>query len=181
MGAKTYEDLGAFSARRPNRPTLLEGWRGSQVVEWYGSIERQLESLQREASAAENKDVEAKVYAYLKTWRENELTGSVNVETVNALLAGSSILAVDRWNLSNYFSQLRDQLRRLKSSLEELPVAGFDAQAAGSFSPRASPSRLEPPSTGLDLNAGGDIPPLPNEAPEPATSEPGGSGEPENL
>jgi hypothetical protein len=148
----SFEYLAELTARRPRKPAILEAWKGTQVVAWYGSIERQLSSLQREAVAAENKDAEAKLQAFLRTWRDNELTGAVNVETVNALKAGAEVLAVDRWNLSNYFSQLRDQLRKLKASLEELPMDGFDAEAANSFGPgpgpRSLPMRLEPPVAG---------------------------------
>ena len=148
MAYISYEYLAEMQARRPKAPTLLEGWRGTQIVTWYGSIERQLVSLHRESQAAENKEAEAKIYAYLKIWREDELTGSINVESVRTLKAGADMLAVDQWNLGNYFSQLRDQLRRLTASLEELPAEGFDATAASSFSPRNAPVRLEPPSTG---------------------------------
>jgi hypothetical protein len=175
MAYVSYEYLAEMHARRPKAPSLLEGWRGTQIVAWYGSIERQLVSLHREAQAAENKEAETKIYAYLKVWRENELTGSVNVETVKTLKAGADMLAVDQWNLGNYFSQLRDQLRRLIASLEELPAEGFDATAASSFSPRSAPTRLEPPSTGNMDDLG-----LPAEEPaaeEPAAETPPVAGE----
>lgn len=119
---RDYESL-AFSAQRHDRmtPCLLEAYRGVSVVSWYGNIERQLVDLFDEFKRNKNPDEAVKVEQFLQTWRAHKLSGSVNIEDVMALEAACAQVAVDKWKASNYFSHLRDQLRVLQASEEELP------------------------------------------------------------
>jgi hypothetical protein len=71
----------------------------------------------------------AKAQAALDIWRKNPISGSINVETVNALLSCTEVLAVDKWNQSGYFAALRDNLRKLIAGQEELPP--MPAEAGG--------------------------------------------------
>jgi hypothetical protein len=100
---------------------VTEAYRGADIVAWQGKIERQLQDFAEESDEARNHDYAAKLRQFLKVWRDNTLTGSINIETVQALGAATAVPAVDDWRFRNYFSELRDQLRRLQASTEELP------------------------------------------------------------
>lgn len=122
MRHTNYESLD-FSSQRAAvmTPALLENYRGTSVVGWYGNIERQLVDLVDDFKKSKNSDEQVKVETFLSTWRAHRLTGSINVEDITALEAAAAQLAVDRWKAANYFSHLRDQLRVLQASEEELP------------------------------------------------------------
>lgn len=145
-----YANLGFNSSRRP-RPWLLEAFRGTAIVGWQGKIERQLDDFAAEAVEARNNVYADKIRAYLALWRANPLNGSINVETIETLLAASEVPAVDDWRFSDYFSNLRDQLRKLKASVEELPMGEVvppDGRAPSSSPPSSfGPSETPPPGT----------------------------------
>jgi hypothetical protein len=128
-----WETVAWAEATRVSAPPLLEAQRGTLVVEWYGRIERQLVDLVNRFQTTRNYDNKAKAQVYLEIWRNNQLTGSINVEAINALLGPAEVLATDTWSESNYFAALRDQLRKLKASQEELPPIG-------------DPDEIQPPS-----------------------------------
>jgi len=116
-----YESLGWKDANRA-RPELLEAYKGTDIVQWYGNIERQLQGFVTDADQSNNQPYATKLDTFLnKVWRPNEITGSMNRETLDSLLSGATVLAVDSWTYQNYFSNLRDQLRKLIASEEELP------------------------------------------------------------
>ncbi len=115
-----YENLGRLSFVQ--RPILLEFYRGVDIVSWQGKIERQLQKYVDEAVESRNHVYADKLREFLKTWRAHQLTGSINVETINALETATAQVAVDPWKYQDYFGNLRDQLRRLKASVEELPM-----------------------------------------------------------
>ena len=116
----TYESL-AYLAETSRIMPMVEVYSGEGIVGWHGNIERQMDRARTTYEAAKNQPYVDKLTAYLTTWRAHPLTGSINAEDINVLLAGADILAQDNWNLKNYFSNLRDSLRRLKASEEELP------------------------------------------------------------
>jgi hypothetical protein len=126
-----YETIIWHEARRAAYPPVLEALRGTQVVEWYGRIERQLVDMVNRFQTSRNFDSKAKAQAYLDIWRQNQLTGSINVDTINALLSAADILGVDSWGESNYFASLRDKLRMLKAGQEELPPIGDEDNSPG--------------------------------------------------
>jgi hypothetical protein len=109
---------------RVSAPPVLEGYRGTDVVGWYGQIERQLVNMVQRFQTSRNYEAKAQAQVALDTWRENELTGSINTDTVKTLIAMAETLSVVNWNESNYFAGLRDSLRRLRASQEELPPMG---------------------------------------------------------
>ena len=103
------------------RDLLIEAYSGVEIVSWYGTIERQLEEMIDKSEAQRNHPYADQVREYLKTWRANEISGSMNREVLETLKAAASQLAVTEWKYRNYFSNLRDQLRKLIASEEELP------------------------------------------------------------
>jgi hypothetical protein len=120
MDFQGYEDWGQFE--HPYDCELLEAYSGVSAVSWYGSIERQLVGMESTYKSARNDNYAVKIHQFLQTWRDNEITGSINRETVEVLKSATEQLAVDPWRLANYFSNLRDQLRKLLASMEELPL-----------------------------------------------------------
>jgi len=58
---------------------------------------------------------------FIQMWEENKLDGSVNVETVQALLAATEVLAARDWPLKNFFINLESSLRSIIASEEKLP------------------------------------------------------------
>lgn len=107
---------------------LVEVYSGEGIVGWHGNIERQLDRMLTTYEAARNRPYTDKLATYLKIWRGSPLSGSINIEDVNTLASGAEVLAVDNWNLKDYFSNLRDQLNKLKASEEELPRSAAGIQ-----------------------------------------------------
>lgn len=116
-----YESLAWLDFKLYRPVELTEAYSGTAVVGWYGKIERQLVNLLRDAVSGQNYPYSDKIREFLKTWRENQITGSINRETLKSLEAPARQLAVDNWNLSDYFSSLKDQLNILIASEEQLP------------------------------------------------------------
>lgn len=115
-----YESMGYldFSLRRAE---LYEAFAGTAIVAWHGKIERQLVNLLTDAEKGRNYAYADKIREFLKIWRANEITGSINRETLEVLKSAADILSVDQWNLGAYFGSLKDQLKVLIASEEQLP------------------------------------------------------------
>jgi hypothetical protein len=163
----------------PPRPTgrlggmpVVEAYSGVEVVSWYGNIERQQIGMEQEYRNQDNNEYADKIHNFLLTWRNNPITGSMNVETLEVLEASSSQLAVDSWKLANYYSNLRDQLRKLIASQEELPIGAEDPTVGAA--PKRGAKRSPRPPADFGPNAtppggapapgpgeGGEAPPLP--------------------
>ena len=192
----SYDDMAAA------HPTgyIPEAYSGQNIVQWYGNIERQLTRMLEENEASRNFVYADKLRQFIKTWRENEVTGSLNRDTLQILKTATEQLAVDSWNLANYFSNLRDQLRKLLASEEELPRGGDELDSKmGGPGGGAGGGSLPPmsPDFGPDKNmpggapgpAGmGDVPPegeLPGEelelGPDGKPKKPGEGDELENA
>lgn len=127
-------------------PDICEAYGGASIVQWYGNIERQLMRLLDDAEAGRNYVYADKLREYIKIWRGHEIEGSLNRDTLEILKASTDILAVDAWNLNNYFSCLRDQLRKLIASEEELP--------------RVDMNQNEPLKGGGGMGGGRSMPPM---------------------
>jgi len=138
-----YESMGTVANLEPMLPPLVEAYSGSSIVSWYGMIEDQLQRMLDDQEASRNFENADRIRAFLNTWREHEVTGSINIEEVDALKAAADQQASVKWPLRNYFSSLRNQLRKLVASEEELP-RGID------------PNQTDPMSAGL----GGGAPPM---------------------
>jgi hypothetical protein len=161
-----YESFGVLNFNVQN-PVLLEAYSGTAIVQWYGNIERQLGRLLDDAEKGRNWPYADKVREFLRIWRDNEITGSLNREQIDILKSASDVLAVDSWNLKNYFSNLRDQLRKLIASEEELPrdldmnandpmAGGGGGRGAPPMNPEFGPEPNAPGTDGQppDLEAG---------------------------
>lgn len=115
-----YESMWMGQAPVVN-PPLLEYYSGTQVVRWWGVIERQLKDKISKYEAQRNQPYADKMRAFAKVWKEHELTGSINRETVDALKTAASVLGDDPWTEGNYFSNLTSSLQVLLASEEQLP------------------------------------------------------------
>ena len=123
---------------------LTEAYKGTDLVGWHGKIERHLNELREKYDSQKNRDQADKIAEFLRMWRAHPITGSINIEDITPLEASASTLAVDKWKLSGYFTALRDRLRAIIASAQELPDGAEPPPATGR-STRMSPGR--PPST----------------------------------
>lgn len=152
-----YED---FAWVRPVEPPLLEYYTGTTVVRWWGVIERQISDKISKYEAQRNQPYADKMRSFYKVWKEHELTGSINRETVDALRTASSVLGDDPWAEGNYFKNLTSSLSVLLASEEQLP-------------------RVEEPNE-PDAGMGGGGPPVGDFGPEKEMTPDGGNpGNPE--
>jgi hypothetical protein len=115
--AQDYDSLAFVNFRG----RVMEAYEGKDIVLWHGKIEGQLNNMLTDAEKSRNYPYADKLREFLRIWRSNEISGSINRETIETLKSASDILAVDTWDLSSYFRSLRDQLRVLIASEEELP------------------------------------------------------------
>lgn len=132
---RDYDSI-AFIQESSHNWSITEVYSGEGIVGWHGNIERQLDRMLTTYDAARNQPYTDKLSAFLKIWRNNPMSGSINVEDIEKLLGGTEVLAVDNWHLKNYFSNLRDQLRRLKASEEEMPRGDMGGPGMGGPKPR---------------------------------------------
>ena len=201
--AHSYEELSLLDFHR-HAPVLLESFAGTEIVKWHGRIESQLKGLLADAEKGRNFTYADKVREFLTVWREHEITGSINRETLDALGTAARILSVDSWNLSSFFHSLSTQLKVLIASEEQLP-RGMDMNqnepmagggGAGRGAPPMSPSfgPEEEPPPGMEGGAGGAGGPgasgpgaggpgaggIPDGTIPPGEAEPGAEGSPED-
>ena len=156
----SYEDL-VYINYTKETPILLEGFLGTDIVLWYGRIERQLVNYVEQAAKGKNYVYRDKLDEFLRLWRDNKIDASLNREPIDKLLAAASILAVDNWSLANYFRALRDQLKRLLASIEDV-------------SQYMIPQQQAPGGLGGGGGGGGGLPFAPSFGPEKTTAgEPG--------
>ena len=177
-----YESMG-FLDLSTRRPELMEAFAGTAIVAWHGKIERQLVNLLNDAEKGRNYAYADKIREFLKIWRANEITGSINRETLEILKSASDILSVDQWNLSAYFGSLKDQLKVLIASEEQLPrgmeepgnepfAGGGGGGGAPPMAPSFGPEEEAPP--GAEGGMGGAGGPGGGGAPMPGEEVPGG-------
>jgi len=163
-----YESMG-FIDFSVNRPPLCESFAGTAIVRWQGKIEGQLVNLLNDAEKGKNYVYADKLREFIKIWRANEITGSINRETLEILKSATDILAVDQWEMNGYFRSLRDQLKVLIASEEQLPRGmeepGNDPMAGGhggggGGAPPMSPSfgaQEKPPGGGGGMGGPGEL------------------------
>lgn len=166
-----YESMGTVQQAENLRPVLLEAFRGSDIVGWYGMIEDQLQRMLDDQEASRNFENADRLRAFLNTWREHEITGSMNIEEIDPLKAAAEQQSAVKWPLRNYFSSLRNHLRKLVASEEELPrgmdtdqldpMGGGLGRGAPPMSPDFGPEEEAPPELG---GAGAGIEPPSDEA-----------------
>jgi len=107
---------------------IAEDYKGVDIVRWYGTIESQLVKMLESADSKKNRVYSDKINEFLKIWRSNPITGSINIETIKPLGVAASILAVDNWDHATYFRSLRDSLNMVIASEEQLPRGGDPSQ-----------------------------------------------------
>jgi hypothetical protein len=174
-----YESLGRVDYSR-HEAAILETYSGVDIIKWHGRITDQLVKMVEEAEKGRNFVYADKVREFLKTWRSNEITGSINRETLEVLKAACDILAVDNWNFRSYFHSLATQIKVLIGSEEQLPRDADMSQneplagtgGAGRGAPPMSPSFGPEGAPGEEGGPEGGVPP------EGAPGEPGGTPAP---
>jgi hypothetical protein len=170
-----YESWGCLSSEGPEVPDILEAYKGTSIVSWYGNIERQIVKMIDKYDNTRNYVYADKLREFLKTWRENEITGSISRTQLVPLKAATAQLAVDKWKLDDYFSNLRDQVRKLIASEEELPRVDEPPQRpmggrapSSDFGAQKEPPEGQPPP---QEPMGGPAPAGPENAPPPPDEE----------
>jgi hypothetical protein len=118
---QSYENLGHVDFNR-HRPLLLEVYAGKDIAQWWGNILRQLQDMKSKAEEVNNDDYATQLSRFIRTWTENEITGSMNIEDIRTLKTAAEWAGELPWNFKNYFTTLANQLRKLVASTEELPM-----------------------------------------------------------
>ncbi len=160
-----YESLGTLQTVENVEVPLLETISGPAIVSWYSMIEDFLQRKLDDQEAARNHENADRLRAFLNTWRENELTGSVNVDDLKPLKAAAEQQAAVKSPLRPIFSSLLRNLRKLVADEEALP-RGIDQNAvdpmsaglgrgAPPMSPDFGPEEEPPPGMGGE----GEMPP----------------------
>jgi len=184
----TLHDYESWAIVGDNMCTVLaETYSGVDIIKWHGRITDQLVGMVEEAEKGRNFPYADKVREFLKTWRANEITGSINRETLEILKAAADMLAVDNWNFRSYFSSLATQLKVLIGSEEQLPrnvdmsqnepLAGTGGAGRGAppmsptFGPEGKPEDEMPPGGGPPGEGGAPGEAPPGEGPVPPGEE----------
>lgn len=113
------------------KPAVLEAYAGADIVQWWGNILHQLGDMKIRAEETGNDEYVGLLSRFIRTWQENELNGSVNIEDVRSLKTASEWAGALQWNFSNYFQSLANWLRRLQASIEQLPMTGASPSQGG--------------------------------------------------
>lgn len=121
-----YESMGYLDLAQRNPSSIEESFTGTSIVGWYGKIRDQLINMLNEAEKGRNFVYADKLREFLKIWRANEITGSINRETLEPLKSSAGLLGVDKWKLSAYFNSLNTELSKLIASQEQLPAGAED-------------------------------------------------------
>jgi hypothetical protein len=123
-----YESLGTIQNIEEAEVPVLETLSGSQVVSWYTMIEDYLQRKLDDQEAARNHENADRLRAFLNTWRDNELTGSISVDQLRPLKAAAEQAAAIKSSLRPIFASLLRNLRKLIADEEQLP-RGVDTDA----------------------------------------------------
>ncbi len=150
-----YESMGAIQGIESAQVPILETISGPAIVSWYSMIEDFLQRKLDDQEAARNHENADRLRAFLNTWRDNELTGSVNIDDLKPLKAAAEQQAAVKSPLRPIFSSLLRNLRKLVADEEALP-RGIDQNAVDPMS--AGLGRGAPPMS-PDFGPEGEMPP----------------------
>ena len=164
-----YESLGTLQNVEEAQVPVLEVLQGAQVVSWYSMIEDFLQRKLDDQEAARNRENGDRLRAFLNTWRENELTGSISVDQLRPLKAAAEQATAVKSSLRPIFSSILRNLRKLIADEEQLP-RGIDTQAVdpmsaglGRGAPPMSPDFGPEKETPDEMLAGEEMEPPPEE------------------
>ncbi len=149
-----YESMGAIQNIEEAQVPVLETLSGSQVVSWASMIEDFLQRKLDDQEAARNYENADRLRAFLNTWRDNELTGSISVDQLRPLKAAAEQASAIKSALRPIFTSILRNLRKLIADEEELPrgidqnandpMAGGGMGAAPPMSPDFGPDKEKP-------------------------------------
>lgn len=118
---RDYEFLG-HASMQVYQPAIIEAYAGADIVQWWGTILGQLRDMKERTEENGNEEYATRLAKFIRTWEENELTGSMNIESIRNLKTASEWAGAMDWNFANYFETLTNWLRRLTASIEQLPT-----------------------------------------------------------
>ena len=173
-----YENM-AMASLIPMRTPILEDYTGVQIVSWYGQVGTEMRKKRDHYEKSDNRVLADKITAFLRTWDNNPITGSINRETLEMYKAASLILGNDtNHDIGSFFRALTTEIDKVIAQTEQLPADGQSAEPApraksfGGGGPTPSfggeetgpPAGPEgpPPPAGEDGAGGGDAPPPPD-------------------
>ena len=139
----SYEDIAALEESL-NKEYVVEGWRGTDLVKWQSRLLMQMQDMVDKYSKVKNQEYVDKLQSIIKTWKDNQITGSVNVEDVKILQAAAGQLAADDWKLQKYFRNVETNLRAIIASEEELPRVPEENPGPSKPTPRMGAMKEEP-------------------------------------
>jgi hypothetical protein len=167
-----YESWGSVQNIEESQVPVLETLSGSQVVSWYTMIEDFLQRKLDDQEAARNHENADRLRAFLNTWRDNELTGSISVDQLRPLKAAAEQAAAIKSSLRPIFTSILRNLRKLIADEEQLPrgvdTDQIDPMSGGlgrgappmspDFGPEADmPGNLEDEEEGMEETPEGDL------------------------
>lgn len=150
-----YESMGSVQNIEEAQVPVLEVLSGSQVVSWYTMIDDFLQRKLDDQEAARNHENADRLRAFLNTWRDNELTGSISVDQLLPLKAAAEQAAAVKSPLRPIFTSILRNLRKLIADEEQLPrgidqnavnpMGGGGLGSAPPMSPDFGPEEQAPP------------------------------------
>jgi len=165
-----YESLGEASMM-PLRLPVLEDYTGVQIVGWYGKVGTEMRKKRDHYERSGNRPLADKLSAFLRTWENNPVTGSINRETLEMYKAASLVLGNDtNHDIGSFFRALTTEIDKVIAQTEQLPPAEGDSTATPTG--RAGKSFSSGPLTSF---GGEEGPPVPE--PEGGPAEPEGGPE----
>lgn len=166
MSAHSYEDWAAASVIEPY--DLLEAFAGASIVAWSTKIRYKLLKMADDQDKNRNAEYAQLIRNFLNTWQANQITGSINRDTLEILKAAAEPLSLMKWNQASYFQGLVGSLDELIADQEQLPTGVPTDQnnefqgGAGLSSPplgdEFGPQKEPPPGEELPGDKGTEVP-----------------------
>ncbi len=164
----SYEDM-AWANAAPKSAFVLEGWAPSAIARWYKMIGFQLLGLLEQAEASRTPEYLKHLRDfYDKTWEQNPIDDSVNVDALDNLLKETDRLAKADWPQASWFQGLSASLTELRAwqatqgTQPSNPDQNADLIGGGAggsmppLNPDFGPQDTKPPGTEDEEGAPGD-------------------------
>lgn len=172
-----FEDI-AFRQQKEKGKQLSEIYRGADMSDWWGGIQRVLKQKMDEYGQKEGKEREMRELATFKQiWDANPIGGSVSKNTLRLLASTANQAAAhEDVDCADFFGRLRDSLNRVIASKEELPAipsfTGRDTGGSAKHLPKGNFAAQKEPPTPSGLNKPDEKPGDKKPGAKPPTLEP---------
>jgi len=154
----SYDDMALLEEISVVPAELTEGWRGTDLVKWQSRLLTQMQDMIAKYTKLKNTEYVDKLSNVLKIWKDNPISGSVNVEDLKILQAATSQLASDDWKLQKYFRNIETNIRAIVASEEELPRMPDENAGPAKPTPRFGGVKEKPEDTGEPKGEAGGAP-----------------------